>query len=135
MPRSYQLHIVVRGEPTIRIGKLGVYTFPGGRYLYTGSARRNLAARIARHLTRGKKAHWHIDYLLGAPGVGVETVTRSTQPECVLNGLTPGEVLIARFGATDCRAGCGSHLKFLGPIGAPEPSAAKMNTALDREPA
>jgi Uri superfamily endonuclease len=132
---SYQLLIVVREEPTIRIGKLGVYTFPGGRYLYTGSARRNLAARISRHRTQEKRAHWHIDYLLGAPGVRIDTVTHSAQSECVLNGLTGGEILIARFGATDCRAGCGSHLKFLGPIESLEPPAAAVNPALDPEPA
>jgi len=35
-----------------------------GLYAYVGSAMNNMEKRIERHLSRKKKKHWHIDYLL-----------------------------------------------------------------------
>ncbi len=58
---SYQLLIRIGRPIRLRIGALGVQEFPAGHYLYTGSARRNLEARIHRHLRREKKLRWHID--------------------------------------------------------------------------
>lgn len=101
------------------IGRLGEFDFPAGDYVYTGSARRNLEARIARHLRRDKRLRWHIDYLLAAPGVTVGEVRRSDVAECVLNQATAGRVPVPGFGASDCRQGCGSHLKFLGSPSVP----------------
>lgn len=75
----------------VTIGRFGSFRFVAGRYIYTGSARHNFAARVARHLRQEKTLRWHIDYLLAAPG----------------NVPLPG------FGASDCRAGCGSHLKLI----------------------
>ena len=67
-PRTYQLLIRLRRPVTVVVGALGERTFAAGDYLYTGSARRNLEARIARHLSWGenpqRKRHWHVDYLL-----------------------------------------------------------------------
>lgn len=114
MDCTYQLWIAVSMPLQIQIGRLGRYAFPPGEYVYTGSARRNLPARLARHLSGQKKLRWHIDYLLNAPGVGVLNTRTFPEPECDVNRAAPGEVLIMRFGASDCRAGCGSHLKFLG---------------------
>jgi Uri superfamily endonuclease len=88
-------------EVTLRVGKLGRFTFPAGYYsiscitvtpvmqemahrrhakhsvasccitlkqetlyVYTGSARAGLEARIARRRRREKRMRWHIDYLL-----------------------------------------------------------------------
>jgi hypothetical protein len=45
--------------------------------------------------------------------VTVAGVRRYGEPECLINRNTPGEILVAGFGASDCRAGCGSHLKYL----------------------
>ena len=113
-PCTYQLLIDVAAPLEVTIGKLGRFHFPAGRYVYTGSALRNFEARIARHCSASKKLRWHIDYLLTAPGVSVREVLRLRTPECALNRATQGEVRIAGFGASDCRAGCGSHLKFQG---------------------
>ncbi|MBM4200453.1 MAG: DUF123 domain-containing protein, partial [Gammaproteobacteria bacterium] len=60
MLRSYQLHIVVPEPVTVRVGALGLCDFPAGRYVYTGSARRNLSARIRHHLAAEKGQRWHI---------------------------------------------------------------------------
>ncbi|MCX7898064.1 MAG: GIY-YIG nuclease family protein [Rhodocyclaceae bacterium] len=107
--------IAVAQPQRLTIGRLGVFAFPAGRYVYTGSARRGLENRIARHLQREKRLYWHIDFLLVAPHVSVLEVRRSAMPECCLNQRTPGCILVPGFGATDCRDGCVSHLKYLGP--------------------
>lgn len=114
-PVTYQLVIRVARTVEVRIGALGPIRFPAGRYLYTGSARRAIDARVARHLRGAKRPHWHIDYLLAAPGVRVVSVRLLACAECEANRAAPGEILVARFGAGDCRAGCVSHLKFQGP--------------------
>jgi Uri superfamily endonuclease len=111
---SYQLLIDVSRPLRCLIGCLGEFDFPVGRYVYSGSAKRGLDARIARHLRRRKRLHWHIDYLLDAPGVGVVGVVRSRRGECALNRAVTGRVLAFGFGASDCRAGCGAHLRYLG---------------------
>ncbi|HQR50429.1 MAG TPA: hypothetical protein PKW44_02185 [Methylophilaceae bacterium] len=49
-PVSYQLAIMLDQPARLTVGRLGVFDFPAGRYVYTGSARRSLEARIARHL-------------------------------------------------------------------------------------
>jgi Uri superfamily endonuclease len=116
---SYQLLIDVARPLRCTIGSLGVFDVAAGRYLYTGSARRNLEARIARHLRQNKTMRWHIDYLLKSPGVRVLEVTRSRRGECALNQSARGAIAIAGFGASDCRAGCRAHLKYLGM---PEPA-------------
>lgn len=110
---SYQLDIILVEPARLSIGKLGIYDFPAGHYVYTGSAKCNIEARIARHLRQDKKLRWHIDYLLASPYASVTKVTRFVQGECEFNQNTAGKILIAGFGASDCRAGCGSHLKYL----------------------
>ena len=110
---SYQLDIVLVQPTRLSIGQLGIYDFPAGHYVYTGSAKRNIEARIARHIRQNKKLKWHIDYLLASPHASVTKATRFVQAECELNQNTTGKILITGFGASDCRAGCGSHLKYL----------------------
>ena len=82
--------------------------------MYTGGARRAIEARIERHLSKVKKFHWHIDYLLGADGVCVRKVFRHAEDECTVNQQVHGSVLTKGFGASDCRSGCVSHLKKIG---------------------
>lgn len=114
-PISYQLWIALRRPQTITVGRLGEFHFPAGVYVYTGSAKRNIEARIARHCRRDKTLRWHVDYLLAAEGVELFCIGRSARRECVLNRKVGGEVLVPGFGASDCRKGCGSHLRYLGP--------------------
>lgn len=111
---SYQLLIDVPQPLHCVIGRLGEFDFPVGRYVYTGSAKRGLDARIARHVRQRKALRWHIDYLLNAPGVDVVEVVRSQRGECALNRAMSGRILAFGFGASDCLAGCGAHLKYLG---------------------
>ncbi|MEW5782619.1 MAG: GIY-YIG nuclease family protein [Pseudomonadota bacterium] len=111
---TYQLSIEIRRPVRVAVGRFGRFDFPAGRYIYTGSARRNLEARLARHLRREKTLRWHIDFLLAAPGVSITGVNRLHEEECALNQATAGVIVVPGFGASDCRAGCGSHLKYLG---------------------
>jgi Uri superfamily endonuclease len=131
---SYQLLIDV-SQPVRRvIGRLGEFQFPAGRYVYTGSARRGLEARIARHLRQGKPLRWHIDYLLDAPGVSIGAVVRSRRGECVLNRSTRGLILASGFGASDCRSGCGAHLKYLGELRDPDCRASPVGPRTAKRP-
>ncbi len=108
---SYQLHIRLHKDIRIVAGALGSCNFTAGDYVYTGSARRNLAARVRRHLSNTKKLHWHIDYLLAASGVEITAVKTSSIPECHWNQQLRGEIPVPGFGASDCRKHCGGHLK------------------------
>ncbi len=118
---SYQLHIEITRARWLSIGRLGRFRFPAGHYVYTGSARRNLVARVRRHLAREKTLRWHIDYLLAARHAHVRDVSLSREAECRLNQRLPGEIPVPGFGASDCRAGCRSHLRYLGAAPVPEP--------------
>lgn len=64
MAITYLLNIYLDKQKCIKVGKLGTFRFKNGYYVYVGSAKRNMAKRIARHLRKKKKKFWHIDYLL-----------------------------------------------------------------------
>ena len=115
-PVSYQLLIELKRPAAIRIGALGRHRFPAGLYVYTGSARRNMEARLCRHRSRAKTLRWHIDYFLAHPASHLVGIERSAIPECALNQQTRGEVIVRGFGSSDCRAGCDSHLLFMGTL-------------------
>jgi Uri superfamily endonuclease len=111
----YQLWIELVRPISIRIGRLGRFRFPPGWYVYTGSAKRNLPARVARHCQRSKKLRWHIDYLLANRHAHIRQVlTRPWRPggECRWHratALAPGATIpVPGFGSSDCR--CPAHL-------------------------
>lgn len=125
-PISYRLYIRVPRRVVIEPGRLGRHVLARGWYVYTGSARRNMAARLRHHLGRVAAPRWHIDWLL-EPGVGqVMHIRLDGDAECSVNARIGGTVVIPRFGATDCRRNCGSHLLWLGP---------RRPRAVPREPA
>lgn len=129
----YQLLLRLRRPVVLTVGRLGRVALPAGWLVYTGSARRGLAARIARHLRREKRLRWHIDALTTHSGIGVETVLRyparngaAPLAECALSRATaalPGaNVPASGLGASDCRAGCAAHLvAFAAPPLLPPP--------------
>jgi Uri superfamily endonuclease len=112
---SYQLKIEVCKPVRVAVGRMGTLLFPAGSYVYTGSARKNIEARVRRHLTGGGSKRWHVDYLLAEPHVRITAVKMSTSGECALNRRTRGAVLFPGFGSSDCRSGCRSHLKYQEP--------------------
>ncbi len=111
---SYQLHIRLHASACITVGRLGRFTFPAGNYIYTGSAKTNIIARVARHLAKTKRNRWHVDYLLTHCCSRVFSVILFSESECAVNRSVRGIVLVPGFGSTDCQNGCGSHLKYMG---------------------
>jgi endonuclease-3 len=116
---AYLLWLEVRRKINVAAGALGEIGLEPGTYIYVGSARRNIGARVARHrrLADGKagRVHWHIDYLLTHPGVRLARVAAcagadecSVSKQLARRGGTSAAV--PRFGASDCRGGCPAHL-------------------------
>lgn len=106
------LAVLHLSEPAeIAIGALGMVHFAAGYYVYVGSARRGITARLARHSRRRKGMHWHIDYLRSR-AEWIEGYALRTQDdlECRLAAHL-GELAdweIPGFGCSDCA--CGTHL-------------------------
>ena len=110
---TYQLHISLKKVQLITVGKLGTFEFKSGKYIYTGSARKNIHARVKRHLKSTKRLRWHIDYLLANPYSEIINVIYFDQSECMVNQHVSGQITVKGFGASDCKRGCISHLKFI----------------------
>lgn len=112
MKGSYTLLIELATEKNILIGKLGYLFFPKAFYAYVGSAMNGLEARLARHLRKEKKLHWHIDYLLKEAEIADIILCFAQQrTECFLAQTLAKEFQsIPGFGSSDCK--CKSHLYF-----------------------
>lgn len=129
----YHLLIYLKHDKRIRIGKLGEFDFPAGYYVYTGSAMNGLESRIARHLRKDKKLHWHIDYLLQHAKV-IDVVTHLTDKpmECEYNeivvNLPDAQIIVPKFGSTDCNR-CSSHLVYFPD----KPNLSKTPTVIDNQ--
>jgi len=127
---AYFLVIRLTKPRTITVGKLGRFSFAHGYYLYCGSAKKGIRARVVRHLRqKNKRLHWHIDYLLADPAAEVITTHAFVnREECELVKVLitcGGKPHPLGFGASDCRAGCRSHLVFFNSIG-------KVNMAISQ---
>lgn len=116
-PVVYQLLIRLDQSTRIRIASLGSFILPAGWYVYSGSARRAAAARLARHFRKRKPRRWHIDYLLTRSCARVLAVRLwPWQPdlECKVNQalLRSGRASAAvpGFGSSDCERACPAHL-------------------------
>lgn len=111
----YQIAFRLKRSIRRRVGALGMLEFAGGLWVYTGSARRALRKRVARHMSRRKTRRWHIDYLLG-PGevVAARAFGLGEVGECAAHGELAGlfEEGPRGFGSSDCS--CRSHLVYLG---------------------
>jgi len=112
----YLLLIRNDSEFEIKVGARGAEKFCKGYYVYTGSAKKALKARLSRHLRKQKKFHWHIDYLLEKTeviGVFVREI-KAGFSECDLaervSGAEGAMILNRRFGASDCK--CPGHLHY-----------------------
>lgn len=114
-PGVYHLVMRLDRARSIRVGRLGVFRFRPGYYVYTGSALSGLEPRIARHRRRRKRLRWHIDYLLGhARILDVIAVATERRIECERNrrvlAMEGARVPVKDFGASDCR--CPAHLAW-----------------------
>jgi Uri superfamily endonuclease len=116
-PGSYVLVASVDRDTLVPVGRLGVLRFDAGFHCYSGSARGpgGLEARLARHLRRRKKAHWHVDYLLQHAVLVEMWKAHSTRRlECLfaqaLTNLPGARVPAPGFGSSDCN--CDTHLVY-----------------------
>jgi Uri superfamily endonuclease len=110
MKGAYLLIMEAPEDVSIMIGKLGLYYFKKGYYVYVGSALVGLDRRIQRHLRHSKKVHWHIDYFLPfAKIVRIFYKTNTQKEECCIAKAFEKEFSnIPGFGCSDCS--CSSHL-------------------------
>ena len=111
---TYILWIAVNKDIKICVGSLGKIHFKRGYYLYVGSAKRGIKARIKRHLSKNKKIFWHIDYLFSSNKVKIKNIWISVEKqECrIAKGLRQkGYDFVDKFGSSDCQ--CKSHLFFI----------------------
>lgn len=112
---TYVLILTLDKEAAIAVGKLGMFSFPAGYYLYIGSALGGLFARVRRHIQGGKKIHWHIDYLRQkAKVVEIWYMVSEGSLECSWSqaaaNLPEAQSLPVGFGSSECS--CRSHLLY-----------------------
>jgi len=122
MKGSYILFIFIPNETRIKIGSMGMLTFPKGYYLYVGSAMgsnssTSLENRVKRHVSEAhlKKLFWHIDYFLASDIsalIKIYLIPSLSRLECILAGeiLSVCDNYIKGFGSSDCF--CSSHLMY-----------------------
>ncbi|WP_062198145.1 GIY-YIG nuclease family protein [Massilibacterium senegalense] len=113
----YHLEVELLEGRTIQVGKLGTFFFQKGTYVYVGSAKKNIQARITRHMTKDKVKRWHIDYVTQyATTIRHVTYSGNEQTECELaksiQKKLDGKVVVKKFGSSDCS--CVTHFFYIG---------------------
>ncbi len=111
----YAIHLKIFEKKLLQIGKLGTYEFPEGTYIYIGSAKRNIRARIARHIKKVKPLRWHFDYLRPHGEITKFETFDNKLDECTrckqLKEMYQAKEIVKGFGSSDCR--CQSHLLYI----------------------
>ena len=126
-PGTYAITMHLAKSAKIAVGKLGVFQFDVGYYIYVGSAfgPGGLKARIGRHLKKDKKLKWHVDYLREyMEVVTVRFMETAVNEECQWAAKLieeGGSCPIKGLGSSDCK--CFSHLIYI---------KENFNTLLDR---
>lgn len=126
-PGAYLLHLHLPRPRCLPVGRLGVFDFLPGEYLYAGSAcgPGGLRARLGRHLIGTGTPRWHIDFLrraaeVGGYGYALDGENQGASLECclaqALARLPEAIIPIPGFGSSDCRLRCRAHLVVL-PFG------------------
>ena len=110
---TYALILQLSLPCRIKVGRLGLMEFPAGLYIYVGSAfgPGGLRARIAHHMKRASRPHWHIDHLRRVCDVEEVWYVEGERLECTWARRllrNSAAVPVPGFGCTDCR--CNSHL-------------------------
>ncbi len=61
---TYILILKLPQNRTLKVGKLGKFTFEQGTYFYVGRAKGGFGKRVIRYFKKRINKKWHIDYLL-----------------------------------------------------------------------
>jgi len=113
LPGAYLLLMELARPAVLSIPRFAGTALPAGWYVYAGSANGpgGLRARVARHLRRHKRIHWHVDHLTA--GAAAAALCYPGGDECDLVATLAGEpaftLPLPGFGSTDSRR-CASHL-------------------------
>ena len=103
MKGCYCLIIEVNKNQYLKIGKKLKIDFKKGYYVYVGSAMNNLESRVKRHLSKTKKLHWHVDYLLKNNEITEVIYNLDEKVECdISQKLAKNNTFIKDFGCSDC---------------------------------
>ncbi len=113
--------LAVPEEFQLKVGRLGICTFPSGNFVYLGSAHGvgGLRARLAHHSRIAQAPHWHLDYLrpyaeITGGWMVIEAQINHPPLECAwslsLAAMAGCYAPVAGFGASDCVFGCPAHL-------------------------
>jgi len=110
---TYILLIYVSKDLKVRVGRLEEVSFKKGNYIYIGSAKDCLVARLRRHLKKDKKSFWHIDYLLENKKAKISQIWAiDKKMECQTAEIfcqdPTTEIVKKGFGSSDCK--CLTHL-------------------------
>lgn len=125
-PTLYLILFRADREVITNVGSLGNVVLTPGYYVYAGSAKKNMTARLKRHRKREKRSRWHIDYL--RPHLTWQGSFRlyDQEGECALVkalcSFTGAAAVHNRLGSSDCR--CKAHFLKL-----PEKKPAHWNLA------
>jgi len=122
---NYTLIIHLKAPIRMCIPRQGWIKLGKGYYTYTGSALGtgavSLRRRVARHLRKRKKKHWHIDSLLANETAHITAIVAASSndnKECEITdsirNIEGAVIPVMGFGASDCKRNCGSHLVYLG---------------------
>mgnify|MGYP002524245734 CR=1 FL=1 len=111
MKGCYCLIIEVDENQHLKIGRKLEIDFKKGFYVYIGSAMNSRESRVKRHLSKRKKLHWHVDYLLKNNEITEVIYNLDKKVECDLSQqLVKNNKYIKDFGCSDCD--CESHLFY-----------------------
>ncbi|MDE1853290.1 MAG: GIY-YIG nuclease family protein [Thaumarchaeota archaeon] len=119
MKGVYVLLLECKRNFETNVGSLGKILFLRGNYAYVGSALNSLERRVERHGSRFKSFHWHVDHLTLSKHVSLRFAIYAETDfnhECAI-GQHISKVVhasaIPRFGSSDCKQHCRSHLFLL----------------------
>lgn len=112
-PGAYVLLIGLARPVVLTTPRFSGVTVTPGWYAYAGNANGpgGLRARVARHLRRDKRAHWHVDQLTHEASVTALCFPGSDECRLVesLALAAAFTIPVPGFGSTDCQR-CESHL-------------------------
>lgn len=119
-PGSYALRLRLPTPSHLAVGRLGLFDFSAGDYLYLGSAwgPGGIRARLLHHIRPVRRPHWHLDFLrMQSVLTGGWYSTSPGRLECAWSQaiLLKQDTFVPApgFGAADCRSGCPAHLLAL----------------------
>ncbi|WP_069365418.1 GIY-YIG nuclease family protein [Salisediminibacterium beveridgei] len=122
MTETYTIYLILfytNQSTGVKVGALGNVYLSAGYYVYVGSARRAIGARLKRHRRIVKTKRWHLDYVRPALKWRGSIKCVTHDGECALadqvrhqlNGVTVKK----RLGSSDCK--CETHfLKLTGQL-------------------